>query len=365
VGVLFIGGLFVTTLARLSNQPVGFSPERLLILDTVAQQAPGVERVALAEWALMDRWGYKYSPVSIDGAPPTPDVATSFLSVSPEWLDTMKIPLLAGRDFHADDTYLTAQKSGVVIVNQAFARQHFNGENPVGKSFETTTWGLRDVQFQVVGLVGTARYLNMRQSIPPVAYNPFHWTDGADWTRLTDQGTFIVKTSGENPQMLASVLRKEVSRARPDFYVSNIRTQEELIRMHTVRERLLTMLALFFAAVGLLLAGVGMYGVLDYSVFQQRREIAVRLALGAQAGDIARRVAVEVMVMVVVGTAAGLAVGLASVRYIESILYEVKAGDPAVAAIPSLAILAAALLAALRALMRAVRIDPASVLRSE
>ncbi|HXB70036.1 MAG TPA: ABC transporter permease [Candidatus Acidoferrales bacterium] len=378
--VLFIGGLFIATFDRLSTQPTGFSPERLLILDTVAQHAPavaweqvaeqlravpGVERVALAEWALMDRAGYKYSSVSIDGVPSTPDVGSGFLGVSPAWLDTMRIPLLAGRDFRASDIYLTPQKSGVAIVNQAFARQYCNGENPIGKSFETTTGGLRGVHFQIVGLVGDARYLEMREPIAPVAYNPFRWTEGATWGRALNQGTFIVRTSSPNPLTLASVLRREVSRARPDFYVSNTRTQNELIRMLTVRERLLAMLALFFAAVALLLAGVGMYGVLDYGVFQRTREIGIRMALGAQAGDIARRVAMDVLAMVVVGAAAGLALGMASVRYIESLLYQVKATDLGVLAIPSLAILAAALLAALPALVHAVRIDPVNVLRAE
>jgi hypothetical protein len=301
--------------------------------------------------------------VSANGAPPAPDVSTSFLSVSPGWLDTMRIPLLAGRDFRASDIYLTAQNTGVAIVNQSFARQYFNGQNPVGKSFETT--GLRGLRFEIVGLVGDARYLNMRQPFVPVAYNAFRWADGAEWFRVLKMNTFIVRTSSPNPLTLAPVLRREVSRARPDFYVSNIRTQKELVLMHTVRERLLAMLALFFAAVALLLAGVGMYGVLDYSVFQRRREIGIRMALGAQAGDIARRAGLEVFAMVAAGAVAGLALGMASVRYIESLLYQVKATDPEALAIPSLAILAAALLAALPALLHAVRIDPANVLRAE
>jgi predicted permease len=376
--VLFIGGLLVATSDRLSNQPTGFSAERLIVLDTVSQGAPaaaweevaahlrtvaGVERVALAEWALLDGWGYRYMGVAVDGAPPPPDVSTSFLSVSPGWLDTMRIPLLAGRDFRASDIYLTAQNTGVAIVNQAFARQYFDGRNPVGESFETT--GQRRIRFQIVGLAGDARYLDMRQPFVPVAYNAFRWADGVEWYRVLKMNTFIVRTSSANSLTLASVLRREVSRARPDFYVSNVRTQKELIRMHTVRERLLAMLALFFAAVALLLAGVGMYGVLDYSVFARRREIGIRMALGAQAGDIARRVARDVLAMIVVGAAAGLALGMASVRYFESLLYQVKATDLEVLAIPSLAILAAALLAALPALLHAVRIDPVQVLRAE
>ena len=128
---------------------------------------------------------------------------------------------------------------------------------------------------------------------------------------------------------------------------------------------LLAMLALFFAIVALLLAGVGLYGVLDYSVVQRRREIGIRLAIGAQPGDIARRVTTEVFGMVVVGATAGLALGLASTRYLEDLLYQVKATDFGILALPSMTILAAALLAALPAVIRAVRIDPVTMLRAE
>src|SRR5206468_8124854 len=166
------------------------------------------------------------------------------------------------------------------------------------------------------------------------------------------------------PLALASVLRQEVSHARPEFYVTNIRTQKGSNQTHTVRERLLALLALFFAAVSLLLAGVGLYGVLDYSVLQRRREIGIRMALGAQARDIARRVTVGVFSMVLAGALAGLALGMASVRYIEMLLYEVKATDLGVLAVPALTILAVALLAALPAVIHAVRIDPVRMLRS-
>jgi putative ABC transport system permease protein len=383
--VIFIGGLLVTTFDRLSNQPLGFSPERLLTLQTVVQGAgqrqvsaiyweqiadhlrtvPGVEKVALAEWALMDGWGYKFSSVSVGGAPPGP--GESFLSVSPGWFDTMRIPLLNGRDFRASDVYLTTGRTGVAIVNQAFARQYFRGENPVGKTFETIgRQGIGGMHCQIVGLVADARHLNdVRRPIVPVVYNAFRWIDGAGWARAPHLGTFIVRTSAANPLALASVLRKEVSRARAEFYVSNIRTQRELIEMHTVRERLLAMLALFFSGVAVLLAGVGMYGVLDYSVVQRRREIGIRMAIGAQAGDIARRVTAEVFAMVLVGALAGIALGIASARFMDTLLYGVKPDDLGMVSVPAAVILLSALLAALPAVIRAGRIDPVEILRAD
>jgi ABC-type antimicrobial peptide transport system permease subunit len=122
---------------------------------------------------------------------------------------------------------------------------------------------------------------------------------------------------------------------------------------------------MFFAVVAVLLAGIGLYGVLDYSVFQRRREIGIRLAIGAQAADIARRVTVDIFSMVLIGALVGLALGVVSVRYIETLLYQVKSTDAGVLALPSLTILAAALLAALPAVIHAVRIDPVAMLRSE
>jgi putative ABC transport system permease protein len=132
-----------------------------------------------------------------------------------------------------------------------------------------------------------------------------------------------------------------------------------------VRERLISMLALFFAAVALVLAGIGLYGVLDYSVFQRRREIGIRMAIGAQPGDIARRVTAEVFRVVALGALAGLGLGVLSVRYIATLLYQVRPGDPAMLAMPSAILLGTALIAALPAVIHAVRIDPVAMLRAD
>jgi predicted lysophospholipase L1 biosynthesis ABC-type transport system permease subunit len=205
----------------------------------------------------------------------------------------------------------------------------------------------------------------MREPITPTAYVPIRWVDAKGALQPKATATFLVRTSGPNPLALASTLRREVSRARPELRVGNIRTQQELNQRHTVRERLLATLALFFACVAMLLAGVGLYGVLDYSVMQRRREIGIRMAIGAQAARIVRLVSVDVFVMVCAGTLAGGVLGMASARYIETLLYEVKATDLGALAIPSLSIVAVALLAAFPAVIHAVRIDPVRTLRSE
>jgi predicted permease len=372
--VLFVAGLFVATFDRLSNRPTGFSPERVLTLETVTvrpqppafwdqvaehlRTVPGVETVGLANSVLLGGWSWN-NFISVNGAPPN-GVVVYLLQALPGWIDAMKIPLIDGRDFRPADTY-----PGAAIVNRTFAKAYFNGEDPVGKPFEVVFSGGWRLRFECVGLVGDVTYRDIREPILPQAYFPFHSIDAKGALQPIGQGTFIVRTASSNPLALASILRREVLRARSEFRVSNIRTQTEINQSHTVRERLLARLALFFGMVALLLAGVGLYGVLDYSVLQRRHEIGIRMALGAQAGDIARRVTVAVFSMVLAGALAGLALGLASVRYIETLLYQVKASDPRMLALPALTIIAAALLAALPPVIRAVRVDPAKTLRAE
>lgn len=373
--ILFLTGLFVATAQRLSHQPTGFSAERILNLETVTRQpqpqvfwdqvaehlreVPGVESVAMTVWPMMSGESW-VNDIGVHGGAPS-EVVSDFLSVSPGWFDVMRIPILDGRDFRPAETY-----PPTAIVNQAFANQYFNGENPVGKAFQTVDSAGARVDYQIAGFVRDARSRdNLRLPIRPTAYVPFHTADPNGVVQPRNRGTFVVRTLGANPAAVASLLRQEVSRARLEFRVSNIRTQLEINEARTVRERLLATLALFFAGVALLLAGVGLYGVLHYSVVQRQREIGIRIAVGAQSAGIARLVTVQVFSMVFVGAAAGVGLGLASVRYMESLFYQVKATDSRILAFPMLTILVGAVVAALRPVLQAVRIDPASLLRAE
>jgi len=165
---------------------------------------------------------------------------------------------------------------------------------------------------------------------------------------------------------LAASLRKEVPLGGTGFRVSNVRTQEDLVRRHTIRERLLATLSLFFAFVALILGGVGLYGVLDYTVLERRRELGIRIALGARSGGIGWLVTSRILAMVIVGVAAGVASGIAAERYLfTTLLYEVKATDTTILIMPAITILAATLLAACPPVWRAIRIDPSRLLRSD
>jgi putative ABC transport system permease protein len=366
-------GLFVATFERLSNRPTGFSAERVLNLESVTNRpqapvlweqvaeqlraVPGVEQAALTGWPLMSGESATGN-ISVNGAPPS-DVFSDFVTISPGWADLMRIPLLGGRDFRATDVY-----PAVAIVNQAFAKQYFNGEDPVGKWFDRVEPASGRSHIQVVGFIRDARSRDrMRLPIRPTAYIPFPSVDANGVPLPVGRGTFVVRTAAPNPLVLASTLSKEVALARPGFRVRNMRTQVELNQSDTMRERLLAVLATFFAGVALLLAGVGLYGVLDHSVVQRRREIGIRMAIGARPGDILRRVTMEAFAMVLAGAVVGIGLGLISARQVESLLFQVRATDFTVLALPSLTILAAAFLSALPAVIRAVRIDPAAMLR--
>jgi predicted lysophospholipase L1 biosynthesis ABC-type transport system permease subunit len=262
----------------------------------------------------------------------------------------MKIPLHDGRDFRPDET-----TPGAAIVNETFARQFFAGESVVGKTFARGRY-----RYQVVGLVPDSPYRSLHEPILPVAYTPFRGPAEINHAAL------MVRTVGQNPLVLASRLRREVPRARAEFRVSDISTQAELVRAQTLRERMLAMLALFFAGVAVLLAGIGLYGVLDYSVLQRRREIGIRMAIGAQAGDIARRVTADGLAMVGVGAAAGLAIGVGyAAGYLQTLLYQVKATEASMLIAPAIVILVVGAVASAPAAWRAAGIDPAGTLRSE
>lgn len=373
--VLFLTGLFVRTLRQLSSQPLGYSAARILNLETVTaqpqqviyweqvadhlRQVPGVESVAMTVWPLMsgESWVNDISVHEEQAA----EVNSDFLSVSPGWMEEMKVPFLDGRDFRPEETY-----PPVAIVNQAFADQYFGGENPVGKTFHTTDSVGTRVNYQIVGYVRDARSRDrLRLPIRPTAYVPFRQVDAAGAPKPRYRGTFVVRTAGSDSLALAPMLRQEVRRVRAEFRVSNIRTQTEINAACTLRERLLAMLAAFFAGVALLLAGIGLYGVLHYSVLQRQKEIGIRIAVGARVRSVTRLVTGEVLVAVLMGAVAGVALGIASTRFVESLLYGVKATGAPTLLLPALTILGLTLLAALPAVIRAVRIDPASLLRAE
>jgi putative ABC transport system permease protein len=220
--------------------------------------------------------------------------------------------------------------------------------------------GGRPNKYEIVGLVDYAAYKDVRDPWAHVVYIPLHSLDAKEGFQPIDSATFVVRTASSNPEALASTLRQELRRTGPAFRVSNISTQTELIYAQSIRERLLAMLAASHCCWRKLL-----YGVLTYSVLQREREFGIRIAVGARIGSIAQMLTAEVFAMVLVGAVVGLTLGVASVHYVETLLFGVKGSDPEMLALPVLVLVAATLLAALPAAVRAARIDPVIMLRAE
>jgi predicted permease len=368
--VLFLSSLFVASFQRLQNRPLGFSTDRLLLLETVAgkgqlpvvwnqtaealRAVPGVNSVAISRWPLLGRIQIN-SDISINGAPPSPTRAF-FLNVSPDWLSTMKIPLVSGRDFRPEDT-----SPGAAIVNETFVKTFFPGQDPIGRSFER---GANQPLNKVVGVIPDVPYHDLREPSRAVFYVPFAEIDDKSAPRVVDFATFTIHTA-QNPLALADSLRQLIAQSHNGLRVSNITTQLDLVRDQTIRERLIAMLAAFFAAVALLLAGIGLYAVLNYSVLQRRREIGIRMAIGSTRAGIVRIVTLDVFQMIALGGCAGVALGFGAARYVQSLFYQVKATDADLIALPTCAMLLSALVATLPAVLRALRTDPTEILRTE
>jgi len=374
--VVFTAGLFVSTFERLSRLPLGFSPQGLLLLESVAPHGrlpqawsqvadvlrtkPGVEKVAESGWPLMaSSWN---DSVAVNGGPPSVDLVY-FLTVSPGWFETMRMSMIGGREFLSSDAF-----PGAAVVNETFVKRFFPVVNPVGRYFEEAGDDGSRVKCLIVGIVADAPYRNVREAQLPVAFVPLREVDAKGVVQPEHNTTFLVRLGGSDSAALmarAGELRKAVAAAGAGIRVSNVRTQQELIDAQTVRERLLAMLGVFFAAVALLLAGIGLYGVLNYSVLQRRREIGIRVAVGARGGSIARLVTGSVFSMVAVGVAVGAALGLASARYMQSLFFQVRASDLGMLAVPATVILGVAVLSTVPGVLRALKIDPVEILRAE
>jgi predicted permease len=373
VTVQFVAALFVATFERLASRPLGFSYERVLVVDMASpakqpvetwmqtadrlRQVTGVESASVACWNLLSGNGWRMS-VRGPGNRVMPR-SPAFLEISPGFFETMQIAWLDGRDFRSGDgqprVVAGRPAPGVGIVNQEFARVYFDGQNPVGRFVEVRPAKDVAVQMEIVGYVRDAVYANVRETIHPTVYVP---------QVARNRNMILVRTTG-NPLALAPALRGEIMLARPDFRVLTIQPESNFIRWQLLRERLMAVLSLFFAVVALVLAAIGLYGVLNYSVTRQRREIGIRMALGARSGHVVRRVTIPMAAMVCAGSAIGLSAGVAGGRYLESLLFEVRPTDLGMMALPLALLCAAALLSGLPAAIRAVRIDPAQTLRGD
>jgi ABC-type antimicrobial peptide transport system permease subunit len=261
----------------------------------------------------------------------------------------MQIRFLEGRDL----TWRDAPPGGQgVVVNDTFVRRYFPEGSPIGRRFDQMTGQAGETSIrEIVGVVQDAKYNDLREGPAPTVYVPM----------MDASGTLEVRVAGDAAKVLPVLRREIASRTR----VTGAMLQSTQIDNTLLRERLLAMVSAFFGVVAMVLAAVGLYGVLRYTVVRRTREIGVRVALGATGGDIMRSILSDIAPMVLIGVAAGWAGGRALSRWFSGVLYGIRGSDATAAILPLLLITAVLALAALGPVRRAAGVDPAAALRCE
>jgi len=350
-GVLAVKLSLPNTRYATGNLVAAYYDEALASLRAI----PGVESAALINIAPLSRSGFG-GGMSVDGGRADVIRYSDYRIISPGYFETMHIPLLRGRTItEADDS--TSQH--VTVINEAMAKKFFPGENPLGKRLRELGMDQhRDVLMTVVGVVGDVRSSNLER--PP---GPQHFVPYRQRPERGRFGVLVVRTR-VSPASLGPVVRSQL-RSIDKNVLTSIETLTD-IRARSVGDRRFTMLVLAgFATLGLLLAAIGIYGVLAYSVARRTREIGVRMALGAARRRVISMVLRDSLAPVVAGAAVGIAVSLAATRLMRAMLYGVSPTDPVTFVVVAAVLLGAALLASAVPTSRAARVDPIVALREE
>ena len=383
--VLVGAGLLVRTLQNLRSIDIGFDSHNILIfgidptligykgpqvhafyrdLQGRLSEIPGVKSASYSMGPLLSG-GLMKTVFHWPGTPQDQGSEADVLPVGPNFFETLHIPILSGRGFNASDFALSASNSGPtptsaptpVIVNQAFVAKYLGKEIPLGKRFaqsEADANNPASPGYEIIGVVRDAKYSDLRREIHPMMYAP----------QSAGGASFELRTAAD-PQAILPAVREVVAQVNTNLPLFDVKTESEQIDRLLFQERLVARLSGFFGLLALVLACVGLYGLLSYEVSRRTREIGIRMALGAQPESVLKLVLREGIVLAIVGAAVGIGVALGVTRYLASMLYNVHANDPvtmiAVAILLTLVALAACYVPA----RRAMRVDPMVALRYE
>jgi predicted permease len=407
VVVLVGAGLLVRTLHNLQNLDPGFDRQNVLLfginpslagykdrqavelyrqLQERFKALPGVVSASYSEYALLSG-DWSANSVHLDGAPPKSNVNAATLRVGLDFFRTMRIPVLAGRVFtpadfasaEATNAVVTAAKEAAapsspataakpqtkpqpapepVLVNQAFARKFFPNQNPVGLHMGNMQ---RDDPatgpqpgYIIVGIAGDTKYSRLRRDIMPTMFLPL----------VGNSADFELRSSG-HPTALVKQVRAIVSQADNNLPLFNVRTQTQQIEQALYQERLMSRLSSFFAILALILACIGLYGLLSYEVARRTRELGIRMALGAQRRELMRLVVRRGLVLALAGAVIGIGTAIAVTRLMATMLYSVRPYDPATFGGVCILLVLVALAACSIPARRAMRINPMVALRDE
>jgi predicted permease len=384
--LLLIGaGLFISSLQNLRKVDAGFTRENVLVLKLEpvgsdrnmgsglairydeligrVEAIPGVLRASLVgyspitrrEWLEMGQSPAMIMPISVNDNPDRPgeEVTIPWMQVYPNSFATLGMPLLAGRDFTPQDD---RQSQIVAVINESMARRFFGGGNPLGRRIRHSyDPGLN---MEIVGVVKDTKYRSLREQVGPMLYLSFYQLGGQG------QMTLVVRTAGDPTAVAAAVQReaRALDNAMPVFAVETVATQVEA---SISQERLVATLSGVFGLLALLLACIGLYGVLSYTVTQRTHEIGTRLALGARPQDVLWLVFRDALSLVLAGMAIGGPAAVAATRMISSQLFGVKGADLFTIFSAGVVLLAVAALASYLPARKATKVDPMVALRHE
>jgi putative ABC transport system permease protein len=377
--VLLIGaGLLIKSFFQLQRTESGLRPDNVLTMRVSLPAAryntpqtaagfyrqvlertsalPGVESAAVVNMLPLQLSGFNGS-VSVEGQPPPPPgqyVLVEFRSASADYFRALGIPLVAGRFFSEQDAENSAP---VVIINQEFANKLFPNEDPIGKRIRAQS---NDWQ-TVVGVVGNVKQWRLTRPPSPEVFIPY---TQAAYAGLIQSMSLVVRGKSD-PAPLAEALRQQVLAVDPNQPVYDVKTMEKIVADSMSDSRMNTMLLSIFAALAMVLAMIGIYSVMSYTVTQNTREIGIRMALGAQAGDVLKLVVGQGLALTFIGVAVGVAAAFGLTRLMSSLLYGVTATDPLTFVIVSAVLVSVAVASCYIPARRALRVDPIIALRYE
>jgi predicted permease len=363
-------GLFLRTFTSLTRMPLGFEPEPLVVAElrpsaAPDERGPAVERLRDAAAAVP---GVRSAAVSVVtpltgqgwnnwvGDSPSPPADRSQMTwinaTTPGWFKTMGIPVLSGRDFDAGDRQGSPK---VAIVNQSFVRRFLPGKQGVGETVRLG--GPGETRYEIVGVVGDAVYRNPREGMVPTMYLSI-----AQREQISPTVALTFATAPGHRASTQRELAAALTSADPSVAFT-FRTFDQFVDATVTQERLVAMLAGFFGGLALLLAGIGLYGIVAQAVRARRTEIGIRMALGADSASIVRLVFRRVGVLVTAGVAVGLVCSLWAVPFVQTMLFKLDARDPSTFAAAASVLVAVGVIAAWLPARRAAGLDPARVLR--
>jgi len=389
--LLLIGaGLFLRSLKNLSSLGPGFSAERLVgfnidpslngysperlngfyqeLTDNL-NAIPGVKSVAVASMRIMEdnEWD---SGMTAEGYSPTKpdDHPQAFMNqIGPGYFATLGVPIVAGRDFRLTDNRIVKRANATddfdvvpttVIINEKFAQRFFAGRNPVGMHLGFGTDPGTHTEMEIIGVVKDIKYTNLRDEIPIQAYVPYMNSP------YLGGMTVYARTMGEPSQLMTSI-RAKVREMDANLPIYAMRTMDEQISNSLSRERMIASLSTVFGFVATVLAIIGLYGVMSYSVAQRTREIGIRMALGAEQGKVIGMVMREVLTLIAIGVGVGVPAALVLTRVVKSQLYGLEAHDPWTLGLATGLLAMVACAAGYVPALRASRVDPMRALRYE